>query len=377
MWNNNIVPVLNRRYRGWLELDLADRYTTVPDAVTVHGEVMATVAKHGRPVRIFILGGHEVVPLGWMWNSSYNGSDLEQSIIIYPLPGMAYDQHTFIYSDDPYADFDGDFILDVPIARLPDGRDYGMVMAQLGNTNAQHLGGFVLSTPSGPTQITAGQFGLPYYESPPFGYVPEAPHFVPPQSRYGHFHLHGDQFNFSWAGENPEKTGDMRTAFSATDASNVNVVISAACFGAYIAPAWNSTSKTWVEKTTNNSIALHFLANGTDAYIGGTDLGYDVWEWKCKKKIPILGTCLSWDVTDKDKENDLGHGSSLMVQYIFEALAQPGVHPMDAFFQAKRRYGLESPVAVVGGPFSQNDETVYNTRWKILWEFIYYGPPPP
>jgi hypothetical protein len=373
VWHKDIIPALNGRYGDWQELDLADRHTIVPDAVTVHGEVMAAVAQHGRPLRIFILGGHEVVPLGWVHNPCYSGSEIEQSIIIQPLPGMTPYQHTFIYSDDPYAEFDGDGILDVPIARLPDGGDYTMVMAQLGGGSRQQGGGFALSLPDRPAQVTARRFGLPYYESPPYGYVPQAPRFVPPPSRYGYFSLHGGSDNSVWAGEDAE-TKDIRMVFSAPDAGDVNVVVSIACFGAYIAPHWNGASRTWVEKTTQNSIALHFLANGTDTFIGSTDVGYDIWRWKrtCTKKIPILGICVDWGGIRK--KNEMGYGSSLMAQYIFEALAQ-GANPMDALFNAKRRYGLESAVGSEG-PFTESGIREYNTRLKTLWQFIYYGPPP-
>ncbi len=369
VWQKEIVPLLNRRYPGWVALDLAAASPDVPGPLETRVHLMELISQVGRPSTIFILGGHEVVPFHYTFNPMVNDSDVEASQIIYPLPGSSQIDHTFIYSDDPYADLDGDLVVDVPIARLPDGRSRGLVLQHLAGVAESPGTNFVCSMHGRPGPVLSSRYGLALFWSPPIGYT--QPAFVPPTAWLGVISLHGGQDNSSWAGEDPGGAADQRQklAFFAGQASGVSVVYSLACFGAHIVPHWDGAAGQWVEKTTQNSIALHFLESGSLAYIGNTDIGWDRWRRKCTK---VLGVCVIPQGSTADKEEDLGMGSWLMADYFLRALAQPGTHPLSAFFQAKRRYGLELPQVGIG----IGQAADYGARWKTQLQLVYFGAPP-
>jgi hypothetical protein len=195
--------------------------------------------------------------------------------------------------------------------------------------------------------------------------------------------------NSAWFGESPGNPDDQRPALFATGAGNLSVVLSNACFGAYIGPHYNKfcaafdaagTCTRWdwspaVEKNTTNSIALHFLANGAHAVIGNTDVGYVYWRMKKVCTRSFLGICLQKGY--KKVENDLGHGEMQFAQYFFDELAKgwTTTHPLDAYFRAKQRYGQELPEVLVNADWYEAD--LMMTNWRTLMQLLYLGVPPP
>jgi len=289
----------------------------------------------------------------------------------------------------------------VPIARLPDGKDLAMVLNHLRAVYGYVPGAFAIRFPNRPSHLIGQRYNWQIYSSPPYGYFSNGtqwPLFTPPGggSQYGLFMLHGNPQNWVWTGQDGEV---YNAALTANEAANVNVVFSEACYGAYIAPHWERQCATWgppgtgcaqwqcatwdpsgtvcqqwqwnqIEKDTNNSIALHFLDNGAHAFIGSTDIGYTIVRKKCTRKF--LGICLK---KQYNWEGDLGYTSTLLASYFFEEVNKFNVHPFDAYFRAKQRYGWEIPDVLVGP--SSEESTRFQGQWKTLVEFIYYGAPPP
>ena len=107
-------------------------------------QVDAEIEKMGRDKisMILIVGNHDVVPFSILDNPTTDGDTL--------------------YTDDVYGDFDHDanVIIDVPIARIPDGNDLGLVLTQLSGTTLPASGGFSVANVKRPVAETvANIFG--------------------------------------------------------------------------------------------------------------------------------------------------------------------------------------------------------------------------
>jgi len=128
---NQIESWLDRRYgpAGYDLLDLGETFDLNVPSPEEADEYIEEQWGRGSYWAIFILGGHHVVPFAEATNYAGDGDHL--------------------YTDDLYADFDGDWIPDTPLARLPDSGDIDLLKTQLIGSGDWWYGGFVMAQ-SGP-----------------------------------------------------------------------------------------------------------------------------------------------------------------------------------------------------------------------------------
>jgi hypothetical protein len=248
---------------------------------------------------IQIIGGHDIVPFAVIPNPYPDGDTL--------------------YTDDVYADFTGDDVIDVPIARIPDGGSLDLLIRQLDGKCTPKPGAFGLGNKNrqyaGPIMDIFDDEGDVYWSAP---YTPDDISVGDVDVEHVYFILHGSDADTSvWWGEN----AIWPVAFKVSLAYSQGIILTGACYGAYI-----------IGKTPADSICLRFLRSGAKAFIGCT------------------GSHYSTPTTETNYAGPLFH------RLFFEHL-MTGKKPSQAFFRAKRDYSPEADMAV---------------EQKILHEFVFY-----
>jgi hypothetical protein len=254
---------------------------------------------------ILIVGNHDVVPFSVLDNPTTDGD--------------------ILYTDDVYADFDHDanVIIDVPVSRIPDGNDLGLVLTQLAGTPLPASGGFSLANVKRPVAETvANMFGATTLWSAPTLHTDVQQSAVTVQ--YDYFMLHGSMKDTTtWWGEGTSPK--YPEAFEVRLANSQGIVLTGCCYGAYV-----------LGKTADNSIALRFLQAGARAFVGCTGIHYSV-----------LGTV----------PNDNGQ----LFHSLFWGKVVGGKAPLQAFFETKREYLDQTAMRPV--------------HVKIEHQFVFYGSP--
>ena len=275
----------------------SDRFEDVDDAIEGIGWDKISM--------ILIVGNHDVVPFSVLDNPTTDGD--------------------ILYTDDVYADFDHDVdvIIDVPISRIPDGNDLGLVLAQLTGTPLPASGGFSVANVERPAaEAVANIFGATTLWSAPTVHTDIQQSAV--TVRYDYFMLHGSRKDTTtWWGEGTSPK--YPEAFKVGLANSQGVVLTGCCYGAYV-----------LGKTPDNSIALSFLKSGVRAFVGCTGIHYSV-----LGKVP----------------NDNGQ----LFHSLFWNKVVAGKAPLQAFFETKREYLAQTAMR----PAHQ----------KIEHQFVYYGSP--
>lgn len=258
---------------------------------------------------IQIIGGHDIVPFAVLPNP-----------INWEFPDPPY--RDTLYTDDVYADFTGDEVIDVPVARIPDGSSLDLLIKQLEGKCTPKPGAFGLGNVNreyaGPIVDIFDDAGDVYWSEPMIS-DDFSSSDVDVENVY--FILHGSKDDTSvWLGE--DSWPNWPTAFKANLANSQGVILSGACYGAYI-----------IDKAPANSICLRFLRSGAKAFVGCTGIHYST-----------LGT-------------ETTYNGPLFHRLFFEHL-MTGKTPSEAFFRTKRDYAPEADTAV---------------EEKILHEFVFYG----
>ena len=249
---------------------------------------------------IQIIGGQDIVPFAVIPNPYPDGDTL--------------------YTDDVYADFTGDDVIDVPIARIPDGGSLDLLIRQLDGKCTPKQGAFGLGNKNreyaGPIMDIFDDEGDVYWSAP---YTPDDISIGDVDVEHVYFILHGSDADTSvWWGEN----AIWPVAFNVSLAYSQGIILTGACYGAYI-----------IGKTPADSICLRFLRSGAKAFIGCTGAHYST----------------PFDETT--------YAGPLFHRLFFEHL-MTGKTPSQAFFSAKRDYSPEADTAV---------------EQKILHEFVFFG----
>ena len=295
---------------GWSQIHaaiMALRATLLDVTLNSYQQVDAEIERIGkdRISVILIVGNHDVVPFSVLDNPTTDPDTL--------------------YTDDVYGDFDHDaeVVIDVPIARIPDGNDLGLVLTQLSGTALPASGGFSLANNKRPVAGTvANIFGASTLWSAPTVHSDIQASAV--GVRHDYFMLHGAKNDTStWWGEGTSPK--YPAAFKVHQASSRGIVLTGACYGAYV-----------LGKTPDNSIALRFLKSGVRAFVGCTGIHYSV-----------LGT----------EPNDNGQ----LFHKIFWSKVVAGQTPLQAFYETKREY------------LAQTAQRPVNR--KIEHQFVFYGAP--
>jgi hypothetical protein len=267
---------------------------------------------------VLIVGNDDVVPFAVLPNPTDDGDVL--------------------FTDDVYGDTDHDALSvpDIPVARIPDGNSLNLLVTQLSPSSLPETGDFTVANTEWDfvDLVTSEVFGAgrSLVWSLPTRYTDLDASRV--NVRYDYFTLHGsDQDTTLWWGERPI----FPPAFRVTEAHSQGIVLTGACYGAYV-----------FNRTPEDSIALAFLASGARAFVGNTGMGYyPVWIQPPDPPRPMPPTRFG----------------ALFEDTFLSALAQ-GEAPLAAYVKAKE--------AMANIATSRNGTAM---ELKLLSEHVYYGKP--
>ncbi len=279
-------------------------------------DLSAYLHDHGKKIgAVLIIGGDDVVPF-------------------HHLPNPTDDSDSEVLSDNPYGSDDNNyFIPEWAVGRFPDekGSDPNLLLKQLRQTIQWHknntkkrsfaekvadslkvwdsIAGFfqeITETKSNYGYSTAiwqrssisvfrpvGKANL-LRVSPPYN-ANNLDAISMKEAEYAYFNLHGLDDSPNWYGQkdisNTDSTPDYPVALQPglidLAAKNPTVVVSEACYGAYI-----------LGKTNEDAISLRFLTSGCRAFIGSTCIAYG------SVYPPLIGadqfTYLFWNLIEKN-----------------------------------------------------------------------------
>jgi len=235
-------------------------------------------------------------------------------------------------TDDVYGNTDHDrlTVIDIPMARIPDGDSLDLLLTQLSPSEVPEGGNFIVANAKRrhadvATSRVFGTGGALIWS------LPTRHDDIEPDSvnvRHDYLVLHGSAESASaWRGEEPT----LPVAFSVDEANTQGVFLSAACYGA---PRHGHTPE--------DSIALAFLANGSWAFVG------------CM--------AVTYAYTSASDPADLIRWTGGKFEYTYLHSLAAGQAPLEAFMSARQEMGDWS-----GGPRAHPWDI------KTLHEMRYYG----
>jgi hypothetical protein len=366
---NDVNRLLTRRYgRYYWVLDFEARLNRWGyDFHQAYDALMAEVNALGRPNYIIIMGGPDVVPFSIFHNACF---------------GLPYEDE-FLLSDDLYGDLAHEdwYLPEVGVARVPDGGDFKLIQAIFRANDApepvQH-DVFAYAQPFRPWAWEMVQDILwddpahPDARSYPIWSYPQGPGDLTPaqtNARWSWYMLHGGVPHTDvWKGQGPQPR-DYPVAITVNEAESHGLVVSSACYGAFISHRSDLSEFTpdpnnpWPQdaRKANNSVALHFLQSGAFAFIGHTSIGHSATP-DISEEVKDLGP-----FTIYIPPRNIDGGQQHFVALVFEKAAWQGWHPLDAFRQAKWDY---MPTLYPGPGVPRCGEK------KAQNDFVYYGLPP-
>jgi hypothetical protein len=333
-----VHDMLDDRY-GPEGYDLIDFAELTPDRMPSADEVDQAIQARWPQAQywgIFILGGNLIIPYAQAAN-----------------PMAAYGDTEPVWTDDLYADLDGDWLPDTPVARLPDAGDLGLLSHQLipgiggagGFALVSHSpysryypGGFI-NLFSGGVEATAGEW-TPNAEDvdAAFDYFAVANCSSTQNNRWCYPDVDGLHF---WP------------AFGPDQATSKGVIVSEASYAAAYC-RWGSC-----HGHPELSISTAFLDSSATAFIGTTVTNYD----------PLLSVDTgggTWDMLDTD-EGIPGFTTRLLKYW------SSSQNIFSAYFLAKVDT-LQNSLGNVGTGTSALSKDM---TWKMAHGLVFYGVPDP
>lgn len=326
------------------------------------------VARNGTPRYVIIMGGPQVVPFGDLGNPCTGCNNCDGT-------GMVYSDNDTVFTDDWYGDLDddADHRPDVRVARVPDGADLDLIRAIFDATartrpegaarpaysHGHELRPYVIEMANRLVDRDADLISWGW--NPRLTPTPDDIRntlTINQDADLVYFILHGSKNDTSfWMGEDPD--GDdtwshddrFPVAITADGARTSGLVVSEACYGAYLDGLQSSA----------NSVALAFLDVGAFGLIGSTAVTYSsvnpfgnaTW-----KHCDANGQCRSITLQQGDP---LDRGVGAFSWDVLDRV-KAGTHPLDALFEVKQAYpAWDKPTC---------------GEKKALHSFVYYGLPP-
>jgi len=257
----------------------------------------------------------------------------DRLIPFYRIKNPAYDGDEFVFSDNPYASIDKNFLLpERSISRIPDGNDLDFFTATIDKLDRKDI----KKHSFGYTAFVWKEAAKAVYSilhGDKINVCPPKTHKsirIKDSTTFFYFNLHGSDTSPNWYGQKGESYPIALTP------SNINklelkngIVVSEACYGAYI-----------IEKNKDTSIALKFLERGSSIFLGSTTIAYGPY-------------------TPPSSEADL------LSRYFLKEILR-GTPAGFALVKAKHRffkYMMESQ-----GILDEDDQ-------KTLYQFVLYGDP--
>ncbi len=324
------------RSRGLLVYDALPAGLT--DSATAITSAREQLGQHREAQGVVLLGGLDVVPSQRL---DCLPAELRQS-----LPANADPDDFIVWSDDAYADVDGDGLPELPVSRIPDGSSSALLQTALQAGVASN------GIPRRGVRNVARPFADATYATLP-GQLPmliSAPHVfsdVPNATLDGdrvYLMLHGDFSDASrfWG----EGTPNNVEAVNLTNIGSPRgtTVFSGCCWGALTVdtPAGRlEVGQTPVRRIPGSSMALSFLLGGARAFVGCTGAHYS-------PAIPPY--------------DYFGGAMHVAFWRQFEA----GLPPAQALFQAKIEYAKQMP-------HGQTGVLAQAIEFKVLREYTCLG----
>jgi len=255
-------------------------------------DLAAYLQEHDKKIgAVLIVGGDEIVPF-------------------HHLPNPTDDADSEVLSDNPYASSDSNyFVPEWAVGRFPDekGNDPGLLLKQLREAISWHQKNAKTKTFAEKVadslriwdsisdffqEITEKKINYGYSTaiwqrssisafrpigkanllriSPPYN-VNNLDAISIAEAEYAYFNLHGLDDSPNWYGQKdisdtdstPDYPVAMQPSLIDSQAANPKIVLSEACYGAYI-----------IDKTNSDAISLRFLTSGCRAFVGSTCIAY-------------------------------------------------------------------------------------------------------
>lgn len=286
-----------------------------PDPTAALEAIRAALGDHPTAQGVVLVGGFNVVPSTRL---DCLPSELRTRL------GATGDPDDFIvWSDDPFGDVDGDDFPEVPVSRIPDGRDNGLLRTAL-SADPGDAGPIRSGIRNVRRPFAAGIYDTLTGDRE---FLVSQPHVFTAGSNEGfdgstvYFMLHGDWSDSSrfWG----EDTGGVE----AVNVGNVPremggaTVFGGCCWGALTVdtPAGKVVlGRPFGQKSPNASMALSVLRRGALAYVGCTGAHYS----------PV--------------EQPYRYFGGPMHEMFWKAIGE-GKRPARALFEAKAQYATEMP----------------------------------
>ncbi|MBB4637502.1 ComEC/Rec2 family competence protein [Longimicrobium terrae] len=342
----NIGQVEAARVFAMLEKTPSTTVLELPDGITTAEEAATHVRPHlvrNNYAGVVVLGGYDVVPADQL-----DVLDAADRRALEAAGRIEWDADRFIvWSDDVYGDSDGDFLAELPVSRIPDGRRADVVFAALQAPRFAPGQRFGIRNLNRPFAVDVFP-GLPGQG----GQLEVSEHFgpehVPPDAAVGavYYMLHGsarDATRF-W-GETPGGA-----AFEAVAVENVpahapgTVVLTGCCWGALSMspPASKARPDTLLRpRGPEASMAIAYLRAGALAFVGCTGSHYS------------------------PPHPPYGYFGRPLHDAFWRAI-NAGAAPAEALFKAKAQY-------LAGFPHGRTDRFSKAVEAKILRQFTCLG----
>jgi len=296
---------------------------------------------------VVIVGGYDVVP-----SKVLDVLDEDLRVNIRTFRGRKDQDNFIVWSDEIYADLDGDSLPELPISRIPDARRPDLVISALTAQSFSPAGCFGVRNIERPFAEQVYKnipgTGVPMNVSETFG-----PALLKGDIATGavYYMLHGnDRDSTLYWGESREEEEEDNTLFDAVSIENVpsnaegTIVFAGCCWGALtVSPKAVSlqANKPFVPKPPEDSIALTYLLRGALAFVGCTGTHYSPGQ----EPFDYYGRPM----------HDL-----------FWSEISKGKSPAEALWQSKQIYALEIP-------HGQMDVYSRGIEIKILRQFTCLG----
>jgi hypothetical protein len=301
-------------------LDLSDSSDVLVIAQTVRKEFNDSIKG------VVIVGGYDVIPAAQFNVAS---DELRKRIEQEKRDGEDITEvdDFIIWSDDIYGDIDNDFLPELPVSRIPDGKSAELLLSALQVPAINVSNKFGVRNSKRPFAVEVFD-GVPYKAKARLEVSEEfSPKLVQKEEVSGavYFMLHGSSNDATrFLGEVEDGENELCEAFdiyNVPKTASGTIVFSGCCYGALIGLPKADRMEPGISirsRTPEQSIALAFLQASANAFIGCTGAHYS------PRKLT---------------ENFYGKP----MHTAFWSNIKMGVPPSQALFNAKKEYALAMP----------------------------------
>jgi beta-lactamase superfamily II metal-dependent hydrolase len=327
----------------WIKAQQGTRFVDLPAGIDVAAARASVLPSLSGAKGVVLVGGYDVVPAQVL---DILTAAQRQQLNKDGFDNMDSDNFV-VWSDDTYADLDGDSLPELPLSRIPDGRSSEMLLQALQSKPFTKTSGFGLRNSARP-------FAIDVYGQMPGTLAPleACEKITPDQLQSGtmtgavYLMLHGSNSDGTrfW-GE--EEGGSMLEAMNVGNipaAAPGTVVFSGCCWGALtVLPiaARMLPQQVLRPRSPEQSVGLSFLRSGANAFVGCTGSHYS----PGKKPFNYYG--------------------QPMHNHFWTAI-KAGQSPASALFSARQQYAREIP-------HGRNDSFSQAVELKIFRQYTCLG----